>query len=228
MREAGIVVDAAEDLMSFGIAGGQSSSPREYSVNGDWPSSAGVLAAGALTNSGIIVERLRDDCQGERAVLGLLRDMGVDVSWDGQCVELRGHRGLRGMDFDGDQATDAVLAMLPLAAHAEGTSRFYGIGNLRYKECDRITVPVAELRRFGVDCHEEQDAIIVRGRPEGYEGGHEAATHDDHRVAQMQALMGLRSRRGVVVRDAETVGKSYPAFFSDLVDLGAVIDMDEG
>ncbi|MDA0335939.1 MAG: 3-phosphoshikimate 1-carboxyvinyltransferase [bacterium] len=228
MREAGIVVDAAEDLMSFGIAGGQSYSPREYSVNGDWPSSAGVLAAGALTNSGIIVERLRDDCQGERAVLGLLRDMGVDVSWDGQCVELRGHRGLRGMDFDGDQATDAVLAMLPLAAHAEGTSRFYGIGNLRYKECDRITVPVAELRRFGVDCHEEQDAIIVRGRPEGYEGGHEAATHDDHRVAQMQALMGLRSRRGVVVRDAETVGKSYPAFFSDLVDLGAVIDMDEG
>ncbi len=227
MREAGIVVEAAEDLMSFRIAGGQSYSPREYSVNGDWPSSAAVLAAGALTNSGIIVERLFDDRQGERAVLGLLRDMGVDVSWDGQCVELRGHRGLRGMDFDGDQATDAVLAMLPLAAHAEGTSRFYGIGNLRYKECDRIAVPVAELRRFGVDCHEEEDAIIVRGRPEGYEGGHEAATHHDHRVAQMQAIMGLRSRRGVVVLEAETVGKSYPAFFSDLAALGAVIDMDK-
>ncbi len=228
MREAGIVVDAAQDLMSFRIAGGQSYSPSEYSVNGDWPSSAAVLAAGALTNSGIIVERLFDDRQGERAVLGLLRDMGVDVSWDGQCVELRGHRGLRGMDFDGDQATDAVLAMLPLAAHAEGTSRFYGIGNLRYKDCDRIAVPVAELRRFGVDCHEEEDAIIVRGRPEGYEGGHEAATHHDHRVAQMQAIMGLRSRRGVVVLEAETVGKSYPAFFRDLATLGAVIDMEEG
>ena len=225
MRDAGITIDAADDLLSFDIATGQSYTAGEYWVNGDWPSAAAILSAGALTNSGIIVERLFDDRQGERAVLGLMRDMGVDVSWDGQCVELRGHDGLRGIDFDGDQATDAVLAMLPLAAHAEGTSRFHGIGNLRYKECDRITVPVNELRAFGVDCHEEAEAIVVRGRPEGYEGGHEAQTHHDHRVAQMQALMGLRSRRGVVVLDAETVGKSYPAFFHDLVGLGAAIEL---
>jgi 3-phosphoshikimate 1-carboxyvinyltransferase len=226
MREAGITVEAAPDLMAFDISGRQSYTPGEYSVNGDWPSSAAILAAGALTNSGVIVERLFDDRQGERAVLELLRDMGVDVSWDGRCVELRGHDGLRGVDFDGDQATDAVLAMLPLAAHAEGTSRFYGVGNLRYKECNRITVPVNELRRFGVDCHEEDDAIVIRGNPDGYDGGHEAETHHDHRVAQMQALMGLRSRRGVVVLDAETVGKSYPAFFEDLVALGAAIDIE--
>jgi 3-phosphoshikimate 1-carboxyvinyltransferase len=225
MRDAGITVEAADDLLSFDIAAGQLYSAGEYCVNGDWPSAAAILSAGALTNSGIIVERLFEDRQGERAVLGLMRDMGVDVSWDGQFVELRGHDGLRGIDFDGDQATDAVLAMLPLAAHAQGTSRFHGIGNLRYKECDRITVPVNELRAFGVDCHEEADAIVVRGRPEGYEGGHEAQTHHDHRVAQMQALMGLRSRRGVVVLDAETVGKSYPAFFHDLVGLGAAIDL---
>lgn len=227
LAEAGIVVDAADDLLSFDIAGGQSYRPREYSVNGDWPSSAAILAAGVLTCSDIVVERLYEDRQGERAVLELLRDMGADVSWDGQRVELRHHRGLRAADFDGDQATDAVLAMLPVAAHAEGTSRFYGIGNLRYKECDRISVPVNELRRFGVDCHEEGDDIIVHGRPEGYVGGHEAPTHHDHRVAQMQALMGLRSRDGVIVLDAETVGKSYPAFFDDLRHLGASIQLEE-
>ena len=226
LRQAGIEVEVADDLRSFQIAAGQSYNPGEYSVNGDWPSSAAILAAGALTSSGIIVERLFEDRQGERAVLELLREMGVDVSWDGQRVELRGHDGLRGVDFDGDKATDAVLAMLAVAAHAEGTSRFYGIGNLRQKECDRITVPVEELRRFGVDCHEEEEAIVVRGRTEGYAGGHEAETHHDHRVAQMQALMGLRSRDGVVVLDAETVGKSYPEFFNDLNSLGAAIDLE--
>lgn len=226
MRQAGIVVEAADDLLSFQIAAGQSYRPGEYRVNGDWPSSAAILAAGALTSSGIIVERLFEDRQGERAVLDWLRETGVDVSWDGERVELRGHDGLRGVDFDGDQATDAVLAMLPVAAHAEGTSRFYGIGNLRYKECDRITVPVDELRRFGVDCHEEEEAIVVRGRVGGYDGGHEASTHHDHRVAQMLTLMGLRSRHGAVILDAETVGKSYPDFFHDLISLGAQIDLE--
>ena len=161
MRQAGIVIDVTDDLLSFQIAGGQSYRPGEYRVNGDWPSSAAILAAGALTCSGIIVERLFEDGQGERAVLDWLRETGVDVSWDGERVELRGHDGLRGVDFDG-----------------------------------------------------------------GYEGGHEAQTYHDHRVAQMQALMGLRSLDGAVVLDAETVGKSYPAFFNDLIGLGAQIDIE--
>ena len=227
LGSAGIEVEAAEDLLSFRIAGGQSYQPREYSVNGDYPSAAAVLAAGALTNGSIAVERLYVDRQGERAVVDWLARTGAGISHDGERVRLEGHDGLRGADFDGDQATDAVLAMLPVAAHSRGTSRFHGIGNLRLKECDRISVPVRELRRFGVDCDEERAAIVVRGRPEGYGGGHEAGTYHDHRVAQMLAIMGLRSREGVAVRDAQTVGKSYPGFYSDLIGLGARIDLEE-
>ena len=88
MRQAGVVVSAGDDMMSFHIAAGQSYHAGEFSVNGDWPSAAAILAAGAITSSGIIVERLYEDRQGERAVLALLRQMGVDVSWDGARVEL--------------------------------------------------------------------------------------------------------------------------------------------
>ena len=98
-----------------------------------------------------------------------------------------------------------VLVMLPLAAMATGESRFHGIGNLRLKECDRISVPVRELGRLGVDCEEKEDEIIVRGCPSGYEGGIEIGTHDDHRVAQMLTIMGLRCRQGLVLNEAETV-----------------------
>ncbi len=227
LGSAGIEVETAQDLLSFRIPGGQSYQPREYSVNGDYPSAAAILAAGALTNGSIAVERLFEDRQGERAVVDWLARTGAAISHDGERVRLKGRDGLRGADFDGDQATDAVLAMLPVAAHARGTSRFHGIGNLRLKECDRIAVPVRELRRFGVDCDEERAAIVVRGRPEGYEGGHEAGTYHDHRVAQMLAIMGLRSREGVAVRDAQTVGKSYPGFYPDLIGLGARIDLEE-
>ena len=226
MRQAGIQVEAAEDLLHFRIPGGQQYQAREYRVNGDYPSSAAILAAGAVTDSQVSVERLFEDCQGERAVVPLLRQMGVEVAYDGKEVSLGGHQGLKGVEFDGDQATDMVLAMLAVAAFAEGESHFHGIGNLRLKECDRISVPVEELGKIGVDCREGQSEIWVRGNPEGYAGGIEVPTHDDHRVAQLLSIVGLRCRQGLTVLDAENVGKSYPAFFEDLIGLGADIELE--
>ena len=110
---------------------------------------------------------------------------------------------------------------------AEGESRFYGIGNLRLKECDRISIPVGLLRRIGVDCEERESEIIVRGNPDGYEGGMAVETHHDHRVAQMLTIVGLRCRRGLTILDAENVNKSYPAFFRDMISLGAQIQMED-
>jgi 3-phosphoshikimate 1-carboxyvinyltransferase len=227
LRQAGIEVEAAEDLLHFTVAGGQEYQPREYTVNGDYPSAAAILAAAALTNSAIAVERLFEDSQGERAVVPLLRRMGVEVEYGGGEVRLGGHRGLRGVEFDGDVATDMVLAMVGVASLAAGESRFYGIGNLRYKECDRIAAPVRELGRVGVDCEERRAEIVVRGRPAGFEGGMEVDSHHDHRMAQMLAIVGLRCRRGLTVLDAENVAKSYPAFFEDLIGLGAHIELEE-
>ncbi len=227
MAQAGIAVEAAPDLLSYRIQAGQHYRAGEYTVNGDYPSAAAILAAGAATSSNLTVERLFEDCQGERAVVPLLRRMGVAVEYDGRAVALGGHQGLRGVDFDGDRATDMVLAMLGVAALAEGESRFHGIANLRLKECDRISVPVRELRRLGVDCEEKPAEILVRGCPAGYEGGVEVPTYHDHRVAQLLTIVGLRCRRGLTVLDAENVGKSYPAFFQDLIGLGAQIELVE-
>lgn len=220
---AGIQVEAADDLMRFRVAGGQAYKPAEYSVNGDYPSAAALLSAAVITGGKVTVRRLYEDRQGERAVIDLLQRMGAELCYDGSQVQVRGHKGLRGVEFDGDTATDMVLVMLPLAALATGESRFYGIGNLRLKECDRIAVPVRELTRLGVDCQEGDEEIIIRGNPSGYEGGIELGTHDDHRVAQMLTIMGLRCRQGIVLNDAETVSKSYPRFYHDLTELGARI-----
>ena len=226
VREAGIQVEQSDDLMHFRIPGGQEYQPREYTVNGDYPSAAAILAAGVVTRSDIAVERLYQDCQGERAVIPLLRQMGAEVEYDGREVRLGGHGGLRGVAFDGDTATDMVLAMLAVAALAAGESRFYGIGNLRLKECDRIAMPVRELQRLGVDCEEREAEILIRGCPEGYEGGVEVATYHDHRMVQLLSIVGLRCRRGLEVLEAENVAKSYPAFFDDLIGLGAQIELE--
>jgi 3-phosphoshikimate 1-carboxyvinyltransferase len=225
MAEAGITVDAAPDLMHFQIKGGQEYKSREYDVNGDWPGSSAILSAAAVCpGSDLCLNGLFRDQQGERDILQVLKKMGADIEYDGKSVHIKGGAPLHGVEFDGDMATDAVLAMVGAACFAEGRSRFYNVENLRLKECDRISEPLAELKKLGVKCEEKQDEIIIIGNPGLYEGGIELDGRGDHRVIMMLSIASLRCKKGITIKDSEHIAKSYPDFFSHLELLGASIE----
>ncbi len=228
MREAGIRVDAAPDLMHFVIPGGQEYKPSTYEVNGDWPGASAIMSAAAVCPSAdVTIERLYQDAQGERAIVDVLREMGAEVSYDGSNVHIIGGKPLSAIEFDGDRATDAVLAMVGAACFAKGTSRFYNVENLRLKECDRISEPLSELCRLGVESEEKAGEIIIIGNTAGYEGGIEVDGRCDHRVIMMLTIVGMRTRKGITIRGAQHVSKSYPNFFRDLKSLGAQIEFVE-
>lgn len=225
LAQAGIRVEASDDLMHFRVPGGQRYAPKEYVIQGDYPGSAAILAAAAVTDSDVRVLRLLEDSkQGERAVVDVLKAMGVPLTHKDGVVHVQGNKRLAAGEFDGDHFTDGVLAMVAAAVFAEGTSRFYNVENLRYKECDRITDYLAELRKAGADVEERQSEIIVHGKPEGVEGGVEIDAHFDHRVIMALTVVGLRSRQGLTIRDAHHVAKSYPQYFEHLQALGARIE----
>ncbi|WP_409341138.1 3-phosphoshikimate 1-carboxyvinyltransferase [Paenibacillus sp. MBLB4367] len=229
LEQAGIRIEASNDLMHYRIPGKQRYQAKEYVVQGDYPGSAAILAAAAVTNSDIKVMRLSENSrQGERAVVDVLRAMGVPLTHEDGVVHVQGNSRLTGGEFDGDHFTDAVLAMVAAAVFAEGTTRFYNVENLRYKECDRITDFVTELRKAGADVEERQSEIIVHGRPQGVEGGVEIDAHIDHRVIMALTVVGLRSKQGLTIRDAHHVAKSYPHYFEHLLSLGAGIELVEG
>ena len=228
LEQAGIRVEASDDLLRYRVPGRQRYEAKRYVVQGDYPGSAAVLAAAAVTKSDVAVLRLEENSrQGERAVVDVLRAMGVPLTHEGGVVKVRGNGRLRAVEFDGDRFTDAVLAMTAAAVFAEGTSRFYNVENLRYKECDRITDFLRELRKAGADVEERQSEIIVHGKPEGVEGGVEIDAHFDHRVIMALTVVGLRSKRGLVINDAHHVAKSYPQYFEHLKSLGAHIELIE-
>ncbi|MCX8036214.1 MAG: 3-phosphoshikimate 1-carboxyvinyltransferase [Candidatus Sumerlaeia bacterium] len=225
LRGAGIVVEASADLMHFRVPSPQCYVPRDYEVNGDWPGAAAILAAAAVTESDVTVNRLYADEQGERAIVEVLRQMGAAVEWNEPQVRLRSTGRLAAVQFDGDRATDAVLAMAAAACLAEGRSRFYNVANLRLKECDRISEPLAELRKLGVESREWPDAFEIVGSPDGYAGGVELDAHNDHRVVMLLTIVGLRCRKPIMIRQAHHIAKSYPAFFEDMKRLGAKIEL---
>lgn len=225
LAQAGIKVEASEDLMHYRIPGNQKYIAQTYTVQGDYPGSAAILAAAAVTESDVIVHRLLEESkQGERAVVDVLRAMNVPLTHENGIVHVKGNGRLMAGEFDGDEFTDGVLAMVAAAVFAEGTSRFYNVENLRYKECDRITDYLAELRKAGARVEEKQDEIIVHGRPEGVEGGVEIDSHFDHRVIMALTIVGLRSAQPIRIKDAHHVAKSYPQFFDHLKLLGAKVE----
>lgn len=228
LAQAGIQIEASDDLMHFRIKGGQRYEAKTYSVQGDYPGSAAILAAAAVTNSDVTVHRLEENSrQGERAVVDVLRMMDVPLTHANGSVRVQGNGRLKAGEFDGDAFTDGVLAMVAASVFAEGTSRFYNVENLRYKECDRITDYLNELRKAGANVEERQAEIIVHGRPEGVEGGVEIDAHYDHRVIMALTVVGLRAKAPIRIRDAHHVAKSYPNYFDHLKALGANVEWIE-
>lgn len=235
LRTAGVKVEAAPDLLSFDIEQGVYRGG-EYTVNGDWPGSAALLAAAAVTGGPVVIRHLYNDQQGEKESASVLRQMGAQVEFSaaGDSVTIKRSETLRGVEFDGDLATDAVLALMGAAAFAEGRTRFFNVSNLRLKECDRISEPIAELCKLGVKCWEghevgdpDPDAIIIEGSPEGYPGGVTVDGRNDHRVIMLLSIIALGCRNPVRILRAHEVSKSYPDYFAHFVQLGGRVDFVE-
>lgn len=225
LEQAGIQIDASSDYSRFRVPGRQAYQAKNYTVQGDYPGSAAILAAAAVTKSDVKVHRLMEKSkQGERAIVDVLQMMDVPLKHQDGTVHVTGNGRLRPVEFDGDAATDAVLAMVAAAVFADGTSRFYNVENLRYKECDRITDYLNELKKAGAKVEEGRSEIIVHGRPGGLEGGATINAHFDHRVIMALTVVGLRCKEPLLIKDAHHVAKSYPQFFDHLQALGASVE----
>jgi 3-phosphoshikimate 1-carboxyvinyltransferase len=226
LAAAGIQVEAAADLRSFRVPGGQSYRAGTFQVPGDGPSAA-ALAAAALTLGGPLrLGGLDPEEEDVRALTGALVALGANARLkiqpgDRAALQISSAARLRGTRIDGDACIDSVPVLVAAACFAEGETRIEDVATLRLKESDRIGDLCAELARAGCDVTPLPDAIHVRGRPEGVAGGVTVDGHDDHRLVQALAIVALRSRDGLVITGADAVTKSYPQFFEDLALLGA-------
>ncbi len=222
LAAAGIRAEAAPDLRSFIVPGGQTYRAGIYDVPGDAPSAA-ALAAAAIT-AGVLARLETLDAAEEdvRALLAALEQLDAPIAerpTEGGGPLVIGPGRLRGARLDGDAIIDSVPVLVTAACFALGESRFENVATLRLKESDRIGDLCAELRRAGCDVEPLPDAIVVRGKPEGVPGGVTVSGHDDHRLVQALAIAALRSEHGLIIDGADAVAKSYPGFFNDLEQL---------
>jgi 5-enolpyruvylshikimate-3-phosphate synthase len=112
-----------------------------------------------------------------------------------------------------------VPVMSVLGLFAKGKTKLTGIHHARVKESDRISDLRKELLKVGARVSETRDALTIEPRTT-YKNGQLLDSHHDHRLAMAFTVLGLKI--GCRVEGIESSKKSYPAFVSDMKDLGAL------
>ncbi|HAF80808.1 MAG TPA: 3-phosphoshikimate 1-carboxyvinyltransferase [Brevundimonas sp.] len=218
------------------LKGGQPLTGTFVAVPGDPSSAAFPLAAGlivpgsAVTVEGVMLNPLRT------GLFAAWRDMGADLTISnrreagGEAVGdvTARHSTLKGVVVPEDRAAsmiDEYPILAATAAFAEGVTVMRGVGEMRVKESDRISLMVEGLRACGVQVEEEPEGFIVTGAGEGgsVRGGGLVHTAHDHRIAMSHLILGLASDQPVSVDEPGMIATSFPGFVEMMNGLGGRI-----
>ncbi|MCD6415941.1 MAG: 3-phosphoshikimate 1-carboxyvinyltransferase [Planctomycetes bacterium] len=223
LQERGIRLSYSDDLSHFEIPGAQRYTAFQRRIPGDFSSATFFLVAAAITASSLLLKGLdMEDSQGDKAVAGMLEEMGCAICAEGDGIRIQGPDALEGADFDLNATPDALPAMAVAGCFARGTTRLINVPQARQKETDRIAVMGRELSRMGADVEELDDGLIVR---ESKLRGARLHGHGDHRVVMALAVAGLRAQGATVIDTAESVAVTFPNFVELMRQVGADITM---
>ncbi|HID20510.1 MAG TPA: 3-phosphoshikimate 1-carboxyvinyltransferase [Methanophagales archaeon] len=228
LEKAGIEVPfsrSANDY-SFHVEGGRSYELQRFTVPGDFSSASYPLAAAVITDSELKMRNLFPSAQGDSRIVAILKEMGVDIRWDSESgiVAVKGAKGtLKGIRVDMRENPDLVPTVAVLAAVADGITEIIGVAHLRYKETDRLKLIAEELKKMSARIEEKEDGLRIEGKNELK--AVKVYSHDDHRLAMALTIAALSAHGETVIEDVECAKISYPAFFEDMLKLGADIDI---
>jgi 3-phosphoshikimate 1-carboxyvinyltransferase len=245
-----------EGYERFRIPGGQRYHAFDTGIPADFSSATFLACAAAITGSTLTLEGLdMSDPQGDKAVLGILAEMGCTVEEGDGAVTVRGPReafdeeagfarpSLSGGTFDLNAIPDALPALAVAACFAREPVELSNVPQARAKETDRVAVMAAELGRMGALVEELPDGLRVRPRAGG--GGNARGApanttpvappltgarvhgHGDHRVVMALAVAGLGAAGETTVDTAEAAAVTFPGFFEVLRSLGASIEQGD-
>ncbi len=212
MKDYGVEAGCDEGMAHFGISGRQQYRAREYRVEGDWSAASFLLVAGAVSGHVEVAGLAPDSLQADRRIMDALSLCGAKISLGTDSVSVE-KSALRAFEFDATESPDLFPPLAALACSCEGTSTIHGIGRLRHKESDRASAIAEELGRLGARITLFGDSMEIAG---GRLRGGTMDSRNDHRIAMAGAVAALNSEKGVAIKNAGCVSKSYPDFFEVL------------
>lgn len=207
--------DAAFDGRCYDTAPGIAYAAGTYQIEPDVSAACYFYAAAALTGGRAQVKNVTRACmQGDLRFLEVLAAMGCQVNELPDGIAVQGSAGgrLKGITVDMKDFSDQAMTLAALAPFADGPVRIENVGHIRGQESDRIHAIVTQLRRLGIQCEEEEAAVVISpGQP----AAGVVETYDDHRMAMAFSLIGLRTD-DIEIENPECCRKTFEEYFEIL------------
>ena len=218
LRRCGVKVEN-ENYSRYRIAGRQRWGGFEARMPGDWSAALYPIVAGLICpGSEVRVAGVdRDDVQGDKAVLDVLRSMGarIEIAADGTVIA-RSSR-LAGRTIDCNDFVDQFMLLAVVGALAEGETTLTNAEICRHKECDRIHEMFAALQAMGAQVEERPDGLVLR-RSKLH--GARLDSRSDHRMVMTLSLAGMAADAQTAITDIECVKKTFPHYVEAMSNIG--------
>ena len=224
LKKIGVNIKTSNLKTSVSKIGGKLK-PFNLNIPGD-PSSAAFFAAGSamIKNSKITLKSI----SGNNTRLGfynILEKMGATIIKSnvknilGEIINdiTIQNNYLNGISISHDEVPsiiDEIPIIAIIASQAKGKTEIRGAKELRYKESDRISSIVLNLKNMGANITELEDGMIING-PKKLKGSF-IKTFQDHRIAMAFEIASLVANGKNTLDSIDCVDISYPEFFRTL------------
>ena len=184
----------------------------------DWSAALYPIAAAVLTEDSEVRLPGMDfsDCQGDKGVVDVLREMGADITIEDDVVTARSST-LTGRTIDCNDFIDQFMLLAVVGACAEGETVLTNAEVCRHKECDRIAEMHKALTAMGVSVQERPDGLVIR---KSALRGAELDSRADHRMVMTLAIAALVASGQTSITNIECVKKTFPDFVGQMQGIG--------
>ena len=125
-------------------------------------------------------------------------------------------------------AIDEFPLLFAMASIISGKSKFYGIGELRHKESDRIKSMQIGLKKIGIKTKSTIDSLIIFGNPKiKFNNILKIFPQNDHRIAMSFFCLAQLLNGRVLINNFETVDTSFSKFLITMKKIGAKFEIKE-
>ncbi len=119
---------------------------------------------------------------------------------------------------------DEIPILSIAAAFADGVTKISNASELRVKESDRLHAISNGLSKLNINHEIFEDGINITGTKEKIDSDDKIDSFGDHRIAMSFLIAGIRSKKGISVKNCKNIETSFPNFRNIMNSLGMKID----
>ncbi|GMO11560.1 MAG: 3-phosphoshikimate 1-carboxyvinyltransferase [Treponemataceae bacterium] len=249
LSQIGYPMEASSDWTHIALSAAEHRyAPFRNVTPSDWEAAAFPLVAAFITNSTLTITHIdTSDTQGDKAVVGILQQMGAVIDYESKCESNESESKYESNDLvirgrgtptctDALRVNisgfpDALPALCIAAVFFGGVTLLEDAAVCRKKETDRISAMHNALTALGVKIETTADSMRIYGlgenAPEVLGSAPESAlvidSLGDHRIAMAFLTLGLALPAGkkLLVQGAQCCAVSFPDFVKNMQNMGA-------